>query len=86
LALRYRWIVYTKGNDAKDNSVAIDDDHTDGTTWTVGKTWEEVQAKLSECSQHATEVRRAELMDRDPATARILDTWREQHSRHRCRR
>ena len=27
MALRYHWILYTKGNNAKDYSVAIDGDH-----------------------------------------------------------
>jgi hypothetical protein len=77
MALRYHWLIYTKGSNAEDYSVAIDDDHFDGKTWTVGKTWEEVQAKLSELSRNATGARRAQEMDRDPDTARILDNWRE---------
>jgi Protein of unknown function (DUF3102) len=83
VALRYHWILCTKGNNSKDYSVAIDGRHFDGNykTWTDGDTWEEVQAKLSELSQNATEVRRANRMDRDPATAGILDNWRESEIR-----
>ena len=78
LALRYRWLVVTKSKlHVQPWWYRVDrvETNNDPDSMREGVTWEAVQAELVELSRDAIEVRRAEVMDRDPAAVGILDNW-----------